>query len=115
MGKCKLRKEEIMTSLEAEGRASSGRSLPVMPSHCAKPCLESEQDCESGSRWEGHVEQRDSMSKCPDVTNERGRKQVTWSVRVCAGVRQTGSWKVEAGLQDQAGEDLWGVSGKLLT
>ena len=64
MGKCKLRKEEIMTSLEAEGRASSGRSLPGMPSHCAKPCLESEQDCKSGSRWEGHVEQRDSMSKC---------------------------------------------------
>lgn len=63
----------------------------------------------------GHVEQRDSMSKCPDVTDERGRKQVTWSVRVCTGVRQTGSWKVEAGLQDQAEEDLWGMSGKLLT
>lgn len=82
------------------------RSLPGMPSHCAEPCLESEQDCEGWSRWEGHIEQRDSMSKCPDVTDERGRRQVTWSVRVCAGVRQTGSSEVEAGLQDQGGEDI---------
>lgn len=91
------------------------RSLPGMPSHCAETCLESEQDCEDRSGWEGHIEQRDSMSKCPDVTDECRRRQVTWSVRVCAGVRQTGSWEVEAGLQDQGGEDVWGVSGKLLT
>ena len=54
-----------------------------------------------------------SMSKCPDVTDELGERQVTWSVRVCAGVCQRWSWEMGAGPRVQGGRVLWGVSGKL--
>lgn len=63
-------------------------------------------------RREGHTKQREQPEQVPDVTDEPGERQATWSVRVCAGVWQRWSWKPGAGPRVQAGRVVGGVLGK---